>query len=104
MVYVCLCACRASPGGHSAGAGLTREQSVRLASDASSDSNNLAVQVQLAGGPLSQATAVPGGQATAVPGGHDEVSLGGSRSSGRQCIKRSFYQAGCAGLKSVSSN
>ena len=86
----------ASPGVQPAGVGHTRDKSVRLASRVSPDSNNLAVQVQLAGGPLSQAAA--------VPGGHEEVSLGGSRSSGRQCIKRSFYQAGCAGLKSVSSN
>ena len=85
----------ASPGGHSAGAGLTPGQSVRLASEASSDSNNLAVQVQLAGGPLRQAAAGPGSR--------EEVSPGVSRRSGRQCIKRSLYQAGSAGMEAISS-
>ena len=60
-----------------AGVGHTRDQSVRLASGVSPDSNNLAVQDwrgdQLAGGPLSLAGA--------VPGGHKEVSPGGSRRS-----------------------
>ena len=89
----------ASPGVQPAGVGLTRDQSVRLASEVSTDSNNLAVQGgrgdQLAGGPLSQAGAAPGSR--------EEVSPAGSRRSGRQCIKRTLYQAGSAGMESVSS-
>ena len=83
-----------SPGGHSAGTGLTPGQSGRLASEVSSDSNSLAVQVPLAGSHLSQAAAGPG---------LEEVSPGVSRKSGRQCIKRSLYQAGSAGMEAISS-
>jgi hypothetical protein len=83
----------ASLGGLSPGVGLTLGQSGRLASEDSSDSNNLAVQV-LAGGQLRQAAAGPGSR--------EEVSPGASRRSARQGIKSSFYQAGSAGMEATS--
>jgi hypothetical protein len=87
-----------SLGGFEPGAGHTLGQSGRLASEESSDSNNLAVQV-VAGGQLRQAAAAA---AAAGPGTCVEVSPGVSRRSARQGIKSTFYQAGSAGMEGTS--